>query len=51
MAINFISVDIVSTGRGEKAFGLGAYLCRERWQDPLTRRVFDFSALNVGPKQ
>jgi Ti-type conjugative transfer relaxase TraA len=43
VAIDFISVDIVSAGRGERAFGLGAYLCRERWQDPLTRQTFDFS--------
>jgi Ti-type conjugative transfer relaxase TraA len=43
VAIDFISVNIVSAGRGERAFGLGAYLCRERWQDPLTRRIFDFS--------
>ncbi|WP_395015108.1 AAA family ATPase [Dongia sp.] len=42
MAINYIEVRVLSTGRGESAVGLGAYICRERWKSHLTGETYNF---------
>jgi Ti-type conjugative transfer relaxase TraA len=42
MAIGYINVSIVSAGRGESAVGLGAYIARADWRNPLTGRRHEF---------
>lgn len=43
MAIGYIEVKIVSTGRGESVVGLGYYVCRRDGTNPVDGRTFRFA--------
>jgi Ti-type conjugative transfer relaxase TraA len=42
MPIKFLQVRPVSLGKGESAVGLGSYVTRSDWTNPLTGQTYDF---------